>query len=183
MKGTRIMWYAGTILTTLALLAGSVNVAAQQLASSVQERSAGAPKDSVRAERRRADNLKAFRGVARKLNTTPQALQSAFERARLTNPRLSRGNFIAANVLADNLGARRPNVTTAAILSGLQNGSSIGQTLQSLGLSKAEVKEARRAADRRVRDGAQRVKDEDRRERARGGEGKQRDREDAGHSH
>jgi hypothetical protein len=163
MKVTRIMWYAGTIFTTLAMLAGSVNLAAQE-----------------RADRHRAGNLQAFRGIARKLNTTPDALQSSFERARLTNPRLSRGNFIAANVLADNLGARRPNVTTAAILSGLQDGKSIGQTLQSLGLSQAEAKEARRAANLRVKDGEQRVKDEDRRERARGGEGKQRDREDAG---
>jgi len=172
MKVTRMMWYAGTILTTLAMLAGSVTLAAQQLARPTHVRSAGAP----------PDNLKAFRGVARKLNTTPEALQSSFERARLTNPQLSRGNFIAANVLADNLGARRPNVTTAALLSGLQNGSSIGQTLQSLGLSKAEAKEARRAADRRIRDGAQRVKDEDRRERARDGERKQREHEESGHT-
>jgi len=173
MKVTRMMWYGGTLLMTLALLAGSVNLAAQQLASSVPGRSAGDPKkDSVRAERSRAENLRAFRGIARKLNTTPEALQASLERARLTNPKLSRGNFIAANVLADNLGARRPNVTTAAILSGLQNGYSLGQTLHNLGLSKAEVKEARRAANRRIKDGEQRVKDEDRRERERGGEGK-----------
>ncbi len=165
MKVTRIMWYAATIFTTLAMLAGSVNLAAQDLASKAHARHAAAPKDSVRTDRQRAGNLKAFRGIARKLNTTPEALQSSFERARLTNPRLSRGNFIAANVLADNLGARRPNITTAAILSGLQDGKSIGQTLQSLGLSQAEAKQARRAANLRVKDGEQRVKDEDRRHR------------------
>ena len=176
MKVTRIMWYAGTIFTTLAMLAASVNVAAQEVASKAYARNGVASKDSVRADRHRAGNLHAFRGIARKLNTTPDALQSSFERARLTNPRLSRGNFIAANVLADNLGARRPNVTTAAILGGLQHGYSLGQTLQNLGLSQAEAKEARRAADRRVKDGQQRVKDEDRRERERGGEGKERNR-------
>ena len=185
MKVTRMMWYAGTVFTTtLGLLAVSVNVAAQQLASTGYAPSASAPKDSVRADRNRAANLKAFRGVARRLNTTPEALQSAFERARQTNPKLSRGNFIAANVLADNLGARRPNVTTAAILAGLQNGNSLGQTLQSLGLDKQEVKDARRAADRRIKDGNQRVKDEDRRarsaERAREAERKQREREGSG---
>jgi hypothetical protein len=179
MKVTRMMWYASTVFTTtLGLLAVSVNVAAQQLASTGYALSASAPKDSV--------NLKAFRGIARRLNTTPEALQSAFERARQTNPKLSRGNFIAANVLADNLGGRHPNVTTAAILAGLQNGNSLGETLQSLGLDKKEVKEARRAADRRIKDGNQRVKDEDRRarsaERAREADRKQREREGPGNN-
>jgi hypothetical protein len=182
MKVTRIMWYAGTVLTTLAMLAGSANVAAQQLASSSHAKTGVAREDSVKADRRRAGNLKAFRGIAAKLNTSPEALQSAFERARQSNPKLSRGNFIAANVLADNLGARRPNVTTAAILSGLQNGNSIGETLQSLGLSKGEAKAARKAADRRIKDGDQRVKDEDRRSRAREAERKQREREESGHN-
>ena len=183
MKVTRIMWYAGTVFATLAMLVGSANVAAQQLARSSHAKSAAAAhEDSVKADRRRAGNLKAFRGIAAKLNTSPEALQSAFERARQTNPKLSRGNFIAANVLADNLGARRPNVTTAAILSGLQNGNSIGETLQSLGLSKGDAKAARKAADRRIKDGDQRVKDEDRRSRAREAERKQREREESGHN-
>jgi hypothetical protein len=180
MKVTRIMWYAGTVFTTLAMLAGSANLAAQQLARSSNAKSAAAHEDSTRADRRRDANLKAFRGISAKLNTTPEALQNAFERARQTNPKLSRGNFIAANVLADNLGARRPNVTTAAILSGLQNGNSIGETLQSLGLDKKEAKAARKAADRRIKDGEQRVKDEDRRTRAREAERKQREREASG---
>jgi hypothetical protein len=180
MKGTRMMWYAGTQLMTLALLAGSATAAAQQLARTSHARSAAAAEDSSRAERRRAGNLKAFRGVAAKLNTTPDALHSAFERARQTNPKLSRGNFIAANVLADNLGARRPNVTTAAILTGLQSGRSIGQTLQSLGLSAAEAKQARRAADRRVKDADQRVKDADKR--ARREERRQRERDESRHN-
>jgi hypothetical protein len=180
MKRTRMMWYAGTLLMTLAMLAGSASAATQQLVRSSHARSAAVAEDSSRAERRKVANLKAFRGIAVKLNTTPQALHSAFERARQTNPKLSRGNFIAANVLADNLGARRPNVTTAAILAGLQNGRSIGQTLQSLGLSAAEAKQARRAADRRVKDAQQRVKDEDKR--ARDAERRQREHENPGHS-
>ena len=168
MRLTRMMWYAGTTgLMTFALLAASATAAAQQLASTSLARSAAAVEDSSRAERRRTGNLKAFRGIAVKLKTTPDALHSAYERARQTNPKLSRGNFIAANMLAANLGARRPRVTTAAILMGLQNGSSIGQTLQSLGLSAGEAKQARRAADRRVKDANQRVKDEDKRARQR----------------
>jgi len=169
MRVTRIMWYAGTTgLMTFAMLAATASAAAQQLARTSHAGSAAATEDSSRAERRRAGNVKAFRGIAVKLNTTPAALHSAFERARQTNPKLSRGNFIAANMLAANLGARRPNVTTTALLAGLQNGSSIGETLQGLGLSPLEAKQARRAADRRVKDANQRVKDEDRRKQREG---------------
>ncbi|HEV8510827.1 MAG TPA: hypothetical protein VGQ48_10305, partial [Gemmatimonadales bacterium] len=96
-----------------------------------------------------------------KLNTTPVALQNAFASARATNPKLSRGNFIAANVLADNLGARHPNITTQAILSGLQSGKSVGQTLQALGLSAAEAKQERRAAEQDRKDADKRVRDAD----------------------
>jgi hypothetical protein len=175
-----MMWYAGTLLMTVALLAGTATAATQQLSVTSHAGSAAASEDSSRAERRRIANLKAFRGIAPKLHTTPDALHTAFERARQANPKLSRGNFIAANVLADNLGARRPNVTTAALLAGLQNGSSIGQTLQGLGLSPLEAQQARRAADRRVKDAAQRVKDEDKRARAREKERRQREHEASG---
>jgi len=151
-----------TLLLTLALLAASTTAATQQLARPQHVRAHG---DSSRVERQKSLNLKAFRGVAAKLNTTPAALQSAFESARAANPKLSRGNFIAANVLADNLGAQHPNITTQVILSGLQSGKSIGQTLQSLGLSGAEAKQARRAADRDTKDADKRVKDADKRDR------------------
>jgi hypothetical protein len=158
MKVSRIMWYAGTVFTTLAMLAASTTVAAQQQARTPHVRT---HPDSTRAERQRTTNIKSFRGVAVKLNTTPIALQNAFENARAANPKLSRGNFIAANVLADNLGARHPNITTGAILSGLQNGRNMGQTLQSLGLSGAEAKQARRAADRDKKEADKRIKDAD----------------------
>jgi len=180
MKVSRLMWYGATIFMTVAVLAASATAAAQTPAQMLDIRSAGIG-DSSKLERQRLANRKAFRSIAAKLNTTPDALQLAFERARVANPRLSRGNFVAANVLADNLGARRPNVTTAALLAGLQNGKSLGETLQSLGLDKQEVKDARRAADRRIKDGNQRVKDEDRRERsaerAREADRRQRERE------
>ena len=165
MRVTRMVWYAGTLLTALVMLAASVTAAAQQQARGVHARS-GATADSSRAERQRAANLKSFRGIAAQLNTTPAALQSAFENARVGNPKLSRGNFIAANVLADNLVATHPNITTPAILSGLQGGKSLGQTLQSLGLSASEAKQARRTADRQAKDADKRVKDEDKRAKA-----------------
>jgi len=89
-----------------------------------------------------------FRGVASKLGTTPEAMESAYQTALQANPKLTRGHFVAANVLAQNLSSKYPAVTTNAILSGLQSGKSIGQTLQSLGLSAKEARAAQRQADR-----------------------------------
>jgi len=163
MKATRIIWYAGTVLTTLAMLAASATAAAQSQESAPRVRAASA-RDSSKADRQYSANVKSFRGLAAKLNTTPEALVSAFARARTANPKLSRGNFVAANVLADNLGAQHPGITTAAILSGLQSGKSIGQTLQSFGLSKAEAKQARKTADRDTKDANRRMKDADHRD-------------------
>src|SRR5690349_1626143 len=140
MRVIRMVWYAGTMLTALGMLAASATAVAQPRARTVHARIGAAAADSSATERRKAANLKGFRGIAAKLNTTPEALEDAFEHAREANPKLSRGNFIAANVLADNLGANHPNITTPAILSGLQSGKSVGQTLQSLGLSASEAK-------------------------------------------
>jgi hypothetical protein len=89
-----------------------------------------------------------FKGVAAKLGTTPDALQSAYETAKTANPKLTRGQFVSANMLAHNLGAKNPRVTTPAILSGLQSGQSIGQTLQGLGLNQKDAEAAERQARR-----------------------------------
>ena len=166
MRVTRMMWYAGTVLATMAMLAASATAAAQQQARTLHARTGRGAADSSTAERQRAASLKKFRGITAQLNTTPEALENAFERARAANPKLSRGNFIAANVLANNLGANNPNITTPAILSGLQSGKSIGQTLQSLGLSASEAKQARRTADRQAKDRETRVKNADKRAKA-----------------
>jgi hypothetical protein len=98
------------------------------------------------------DRHEPFRGVAKKLGTTPEALESAYQAAKQANPTLTHGQFIAANVLAQNLGSKNPAITTQAILSGLQSGKSIGQTLQSLGLSSQDAHEAQRQADREAKD-------------------------------
>ena len=93
-------------------------------------------------------NSDSFKGIAAKLGTTPDALQTAYEAAKLANPKLSRGNFVSANMVAHNLGAKNPAITTQAILSGLQSGKSIGQTLQGLGLSAKDAEDAERLARR-----------------------------------
>jgi hypothetical protein len=89
-----------------------------------------------------------FRGIAGKLNTTPDALESAYQTAKQANPNLKRGQFVAANMIAHNLSAKNPSITPQAILDGLKSGKSIGQTLQGLGLSAQDAREAQRQADR-----------------------------------
>ncbi len=99
----------------------------------------------------RAKDLDRFRGVAKKLGTTPDALETEYLAARQTNPKLTHGQFVAANMVAHNLSAKNPNITTQAILDGLKSGKSIGQTLQSLGLSEKEAKEAEASAKREAK--------------------------------
>src|SRR5258706_7340162 len=60
-----------------------------------------------------------FRGVAAKLNTTPEALESAYQTAKQGNAKLTRGQFVSANMVAHNLAEKNPSITTQAILDGL----------------------------------------------------------------
>lgn len=96
-------------------------------------------------------DLNKFQGIARKLDTTPESLRTQYEAALATNPNLKFGQFVAANVVANNLGATHPNITAAALLAGLQNGRSLGQTLRDLGLSNSEAKAAEKEAKREIK--------------------------------
>ena len=77
-------------------------------------------------------------------------MQTAYEQAKSTNPKLTRGQFIAANMLGHNLSDK--GITTDQILAGRAGGKSIGQTLHSLGLSDQEAKAAEKAANRDVKE-------------------------------
>jgi len=90
--------------------------------------------------------------MAARLHTTANDLRRGYQAALLTNPNLKFGQYVAATRLAANLNARYPNVTTGAILAGLANGSSIGQTLQSLGVGKNQARNAEREVDREIKD-------------------------------
>lgn len=89
-----------------------------------------------------------FRGIADKLGTTPAALDQAFATAKAANPKLTRGQFVAANMIAHNLGSKNPAITTQAILDGLKSDKSIGQTLQGLGLTADAAADAEKQAKR-----------------------------------
>ena len=105
---------------------------------------------------RTENELHRFNGIARKLDTTPEALRQQYMAARAANPDLKFGQFVAANVVADNLSGRHPGITAQAILSGLESGRSIGQTLRDLGLNEDEAKEAEKAAKREIKESQRR---------------------------
>jgi hypothetical protein len=168
MKLTRLIPFTSATLAPLLLVAAYATAVAQRPAhaqapaahtppahptTGPRSHPAGGPKSEARAER-------SFGGIASKLGTTPAALEDAFEAAHTANPKLTRGQFIAANVLAKNLGSKNPAITTQAILDGLKSGSSIGKTLHSLGLSESEAKEAERAADREVKEAKEKKPDQ-----------------------
>jgi hypothetical protein len=89
--------------------------------------------------------------MAARLQTTANDLRNGYQTALASNPELKFGQYVAATRLAANLGARYPNITRAAILQGLAEGQSIGRTLQELGLSEREAKEAHKRAEREIK--------------------------------
>ena len=101
--------------------------------------------------RRADDDLRDHPGVPHALHTNANDLRAGYQTALLRNPDLSFGNYVAATRLSQNLGSRHPNITRDAILSGLESGRSMGRTLQDLGLSERESKEARRFVDDEIK--------------------------------
>ncbi len=114
------------------------------------------------AEREREKDTKAFSGVASRLGMTPEAMDDAFEAAHQANHRLSRGEFIAANMLAHDLGSTHPNITTQALLDQLKTRNNLGRALQTLGLTRQQAKQAMKTADREVKEADKAAKASDR---------------------
>lgn len=107
--------------------------------------------------RRRADDdLDRHPGIAGGLNMSANDLRAAYDAALLTNPNLKFGQFVAATRISQNLGTRYPSVTRDAILAGLAQGRSIGQTLQSLGVNSNDAKTAEKRAKREIEESRKR---------------------------
>src|SRR5437867_12085353 len=139
---------------TLLVFAGAVGAAAQHpthapVTTHVKNTSSANKPTAETRGAESAEHVKSFRGIAAKLNATPEAMQMAYEQAKSANPKLTRGQFIAANMLGLNLSDK--GITTDKILAGLASGKSMGKTLQSLGLSDKEAKQAESKADRDVK--------------------------------
>jgi hypothetical protein len=90
-------------------------------------------------------------GVPRALHLSANSLRSGYQAALGTNPDLKFGQYVAATRLSQNLGSRFPNITRNAILAGLASGRSIGQTLHDLGLSDHEASDAKKRADKEIK--------------------------------
>ena len=150
MSVTRLISITTATLASPLLLGISASASAQARAHRAQA-AAHAPAAHPSADQA-AKAEKSFTAIAEKLNTTPDALKSAYDAARQANPKLTRGQFIAANLLAQHLGSRNSSITTQAVLDGLSSGKTIGTTLEGLGLSPDEATEAQRAANRDLRD-------------------------------
>jgi len=106
--------------------------------------------------RRADDELRDHPQMAARLHTTANDLRDGYQAALATNPDLKFGQYVAATRLAANLGTRHPNVTRAAILAGLAQGDSIGETLHDLGVSDREANEARKRVDREIKEARRR---------------------------
>jgi hypothetical protein len=98
------------------------------------------------------DDLRDHPGLPRALHTNANDLRAGYQAALARNPDLTFGNYVAATRLSQNLGSRFPNITRDAILNGLASGRSLGGTLQDLGLSERESKDARKQMDRELKD-------------------------------
>ena len=91
-------------------------------------------------------------GVPRALHMSANNLRSGYQAALATNPDLKFGQYVAATRLAQNLGSRFPNITRNAILAGLASGRSLGQTLHDLGLSDHEASDAKKRAEKEIKE-------------------------------
>lgn len=101
--------------------------------------------------RRADDDLRNHPGLPRALHTNANDLRDGYQSALALNPDLTFGNYVSATRLGQNLGSRHPGITRDAILNGLASGRNLGQTLQDLGLSERESKDARRIVDDEIK--------------------------------
>ena len=111
-----------------------------------------ARENAARADR----ELREHPRLAEGLHVSANDLRSRYQTALAANPNLKFGQFIAANRLARHLSAGHPDITTEAILAGLATGKSIGRTLQDLGLSSREARDAERTVDRQIKESKRR---------------------------
>jgi len=110
-----------------------------------------------RENARRADEeLRDHPGMPAKLHTTANDLRDGYRVALAHNPELKFGEYVAASRLSANLHGRHANVTRDGILAGVARGNSIGQTLQDLGLSGREAREARATVERELKESKRR---------------------------
>ena len=108
-------------------------------------------------ERNADKDLRNHPDMPARLNTTADELRKGYREAVFHNPLLTFGQYVAVTRLAANLGPTHPKVTRVALLNGLTARKSIERTLRDLGLGKDEAKEARRRAEREIKESSRRA--------------------------
>ena len=94
--------------------------------------------------------------IASDLHVNANDLRADYQAALAVNPNLTFGQFVAATRLANNHGARHPEITRAAILDGLASGDSLGRTLRNLGMGKDDANAAVRRAEKEIKNSKRR---------------------------
>ena len=100
--------------------------------------------------------LRQHPNIATDLHTNANDLRADYQAALALYPNLKFGHFVSATRLADNLGDTHPLITRSAILAGLANGDSLGQTLRNLGMGKDEANAAVKRAERQLKESKRR---------------------------
>lgn len=84
--------------------------------------------------------IERYKGLSRKTGHSPESLWAWYESERARNPRLTHGQFVAANMIARN---PAKGISAQTILTGLRNGDSIGQVLYRRGMTEKEIRDER----------------------------------------
>ena len=115
-------------------------------------------RERARQERHREadEEMRRNPAIAERLSMTPEEVRAFYQEALEANHELRFGQFVAAHRLAHHLGARHPNVTPEAILSGLAQRKNLGRILQDLGVSSQESRDTRQTVEREMREGRSR---------------------------
>jgi hypothetical protein len=100
---------------------------------------------------RSAKELEKYRGIATKLNTTPQELLAQFT-ARANYFFLTFDDFLLGQVIASNLKATRPDITADVLLDGLRQRKSFTRTMRNLGLGLEEAKAIEKTARQEIKE-------------------------------
>lgn len=90
-----------------------------------------------------------FKGLSKKTGHSPESLWAWYESERTRNPRLTHGQFVAANMIARN---PQKGITAQTILEGMRKGDSIGQVLHRRGMSEKEIREERKRVRKLIDD-------------------------------
>lgn len=112
------------------------------------DRGNGNRRNDDRMSRNSGGRNNRFKGLSRKTGMSAESLRDWYESERASNPGLTYGQFVAANMIARNRG----NLSAQDILDGLRDGDSIGQVLRDHRWDDKQIKKERKRIKSRMSD-------------------------------